>query len=174
MSAQKKMSAKPSPFTHIASDAERAERAKKLREVGATIKTKETLELLSNTFKIWANTDLAFACIHNILQLSVYNDAEMKDQMLLWKDLAQRNKINVLDGNNFTSKIDGKEYHFLTITPTDHEAMIDPIGMAVGFMVGGYIYGFRRKENRDAVFKYVKKFCKLTKEQYDKMMNDDE
>jgi hypothetical protein len=80
----------------------------------------------------------------------------------------------VLDGNNFTSKIDGKEYHFLTITPTTHEAMIDPIGMAVGFMVGGYIYGFRRKENRDAVFKYVKKFCKLTTEQYDKMMYGDD
>ena len=155
--------AQPSPFTHVASDEEREERRKKLNEKGIVIQTKETMKLLRNTFKIWAKTDLAFSCIHDILQLSVFNDAEMKDQMLLWKDLAQRHKITVLDGNNFTKAIDGKEYHFLTITPTTEDTMIDPIGIAVGFIVNGYIYGFRRKENRDAVFKYVKKFCKEKK-----------
>jgi hypothetical protein len=155
--------AKPSPFTHVASDEEREERRKKLNEKGVIIQTKETMKLLRNTFKRWAKTDLAFACLHDILQLSVYNDAEMKEQMLLWKDLAQRHTITVLDGNNFTKEIDGKEYHFLTITPITHDTMIDPIGIAVGFVVNGYIVGFRRKENRDAVFKYVKKFCKEKK-----------
>ena len=155
--------AKPSPFSHVASDEEREERRKKLNEKGVIIQTKETMKLLRNTFKKWAKTDLAFSCIHDILQLSVFNDAEMKEQMLLWKDLAQRHKITVLDGNNFTKEIDGKEYHFLTITPTTEDTMIDPIGIAVGFIVNGYVYGFRRKENRDAVFKYVKKFCKEEK-----------
>jgi hypothetical protein len=159
------MSAQPSPFSHVVSDAERDERRKKLNEKGVVIQTKETMKLLRNTFKIWAKTDLAFSCIHDILQLCVFNDAEMKGQMLMWKDLAQRHKITVLDGNNFTRAIDDKEYHFLTITPTTSDSMIDPIGVAVGFVVNGYIYGFRRKENRDAVFKYVKKFCKEEKQE---------
>jgi hypothetical protein len=148
-----------SPSYYVVSDEERKQRQKQLNGKSIIIHNKETMKLLRNTFNRWETTDIAFSCIHDILQLSVFNDAEMKQQMTLWKDLAKRGKIDLLDENNITETIDGKEYHFLTITPTTEDTITDPIGLAIGFIVNGYMYGFRHKDNRDAVFKYVKKFC---------------
>lgn len=151
---------KPSPFFHTVSDEERKDMREKLQGKAITIQTKETMKLLRNLFKRWGTTDLAFTCIHDTLQMSVFNDEEMRGQMLLWKDLAKQGKLEVLECNNYSHTIDGKEYYFLTITPIGHETMISPIGIATGFLVNGYVYGFRRKTNRDAVFQYVKKFCR--------------
>lgn len=151
---------KPSPFFQTVSDEERKEMREKLQGKAITIQTKETMKLLRNLFKRWGTTDLAFTCIHDTLQMSVYNDEEMRGQMLLWKDLAKQGKLEVLEGNNYSHTIDGKEYYFLTITPIGNETILSPIGVATGFLVNGYVYGFRRKTNRDAVFQYVKKFCR--------------
>ena len=82
--------------------------------------------------------------------------------MLLWKDLIKRGKLEVLECNNITREIHGKQYYFLTVNPIGHDANLDPIGLAIGFFVNGYIYGFRREANRDAVFNYLKKQMKKT------------
>jgi len=156
------------PTFHTITDEERKRLSNQLKGKPITIRTDETLKLLRNLFRNWASTDIGFSCIHDTLQLSVYNDAEMRGQMLLWKDLAKQGKIGVLECNNYTNQVHDKEIHFLTITPRNNTAMIDPIGIATGHMVNGYIYGFRRKTNRDAVFNYVKKFQSI----YFEMLND--
>lgn len=158
MSATKTV--KPSPFTHTPTAEERKEQQDALKGKPIVVKTDETKRLLRNLFKKWGTTDVAFCCIHDTLMMSVFNNNEMREQMILWKDLAKRGKLEVLEENNTTLEFEGKEYHFLTITPTPNKTNFDPVGVAMGFLVNGYCYGFRRKENRDAVFKYIKKQTK--------------
>ena len=105
-------------------------------------------------------SDIAFAFLHKINRFSLYNNSDMQLVMQDWKESAKQGKITVLECNNKTREINGKDFYILTITLQPNTEMVDPIGLALNFMVNGWVYVFRRKSNRDAVFNYVKKFCK--------------
>jgi hypothetical protein len=151
---------KPTAFNHIITDEERKQRQEELEGKPMLIQMKDTMKLINHTIKNMGTKDVCFCVIHDIMAMSVFNNEEMKRGLGLWKDLAKKNKLTVLECNNQTREINGKNYYLMTITPRPNNANYDPIGMALGFMVSGYIYVFRQEKNRDAVFGYIKKFCK--------------
>ena len=150
-----------SAFAYTPTTEERKKRQNELKGKALIIHKDDTLKTLKK-LKMMGTTDVAFSMIHDVMMLSVFNDKEMNQQMLLWKDLIKRGKLEVLECNNITREIHGKQYYFLTVTPIGQDANFDPIGLAIGFLVNGYIYGFRREANRDAVFNYLKKQMKKT------------
>jgi hypothetical protein len=87
------------------------------------------------------------------------NNEEMKEQMGIWKRQRKSGLITIQEGNNHTKMIDGKEWYILVVQPTDlTKCNIDRSGFGLDnevFMVSGFIYYFRRIENRDIVYKYV-------------------
>lgn len=151
---------KPSAFNYIHSDDERKKCREELNGKPVIVHTKDTLKLIRHTVKNMGTKDVCFSVIHDMMMMSVFNNEEMNDQMRLWKDLAKQGHLTVLECNNQTREIDGKNYYLMTITPCPNTANFDPIGMSLGFMVSGYIYVFKMEKNRDAVFGYIKKFCK--------------
>jgi hypothetical protein len=155
---------KQSAFNIVPTAEERKERQNELKGKALVIHTDDTLKTLKK-LKMMGTSDVAFSMIHDVMMLSVFNDKEMNQQMLLWKDLAKKGKLEVLECNNITRTIHGKEYYFMTVNPIGQNANFDPIGLAIGFLVNGYIYGFRREVNRDAVFNYIKKQMKKEKKE---------
>jgi hypothetical protein len=75
--------------------------------------------------------------------------------------IRQNGKLVIEEENNQTVKIQGREWYILVVQPTnDNDCSIDPMGFGYddgAFMVSGFIYHFTRKENRDAIYKYVMK-----------------
>jgi hypothetical protein len=107
-------------------------------------------------------TDICFTFIQHLMSFSVYNKEEMTDQMILWRDLAKKGKIEILAGNNREHKIDDKKVYSFIITPT-HDCNFCPVSLALGTLVSGYTYVFTKEENRDRIYNYLKKYC-ITKD----------
>jgi hypothetical protein len=108
-------------------------------------------------------TDIAFTFVQHLMDFSVLNKEEMNEQMKLWRNLAKEGKIQLYVENNMEYEVTGgekeKKVYSLVITPTG-DANFCPMSLAWGTMVSGFTYAFTKKENRDAVYAYVKKFCK--------------
>jgi hypothetical protein len=154
---------KPTTFNYTPTTEERKKRQDQLKGKSIIVHRDEVLKQLKQ-LNLMEKKDVAFSMIHDVMILSVYNNEEMSRQMLLWKDLAKRGKIEVLKTNNISETIHGKKYYFLTVNPIGQDANFDPIGLAIGFIVNGYIYGFTREVNRDAVFAYINKHMKKEEE----------
>jgi len=89
---------------------------------------------------------------------STANNDEFKPQMKIWKKFIKKGLIKCVEHNNVSKKADdGREWHLLTIQEAgkdNHD--IDGMGLFIfGYMVGGSVYAFQKKQNRDAVFKYI-------------------
>jgi predicted transcriptional regulator len=121
---------------------------------------KQVLEHIEHTLVQLDKTDVCISVIHTTGDISAYNNDEMREQMVVWKDLAKQGKLVVRECNNRTRQIKGKDHYLLTIQPVPNDTNMDPIGLALDFMVSGYIYLFKKEVNRDSVFNYIKKFCK--------------
>jgi predicted transcriptional regulator len=121
---------------------------------------KQVLEHIEHTLVQLDKTDVCISVIHTTGDISAYNNDEMREQMVVWKDLAKQGKLVVRECNNQTRQIKGKDHYLLTIQPVPNDTNMDPIGLALDFMVSGYIYLFKKEVNRDSVFNYIKKFCK--------------
>jgi hypothetical protein len=93
-----------------------------------------------------------------MMDFSIYNKKEMNDQMLSWRDLAKEGKLQMYPENNMEYEVDDKKVYTLVISSKGN-CNVCPISLAWGTMVYGYTYAFTKKENRDAVYGYVKKFC---------------
>lgn len=101
-----------------------------------------------------------FFCWHHKEQKTMWgNNAEMTEQMKIWRKQRKEGTLKILEANNKTFKIQGREWHILVIQDTDSKGNpFDPMGMGYDerqFHVFGFIYHFTRIENRDAVYKYV-------------------
>ena len=101
-------------------------------------------------------------CYHQAKQQKMWgNNEEMTEQMKIWRQQQKNGKLMMEEENNQTVKIQGREWYILVIQPTnDNDCSIDPMGFGYddgAFMVSGFIYHFTRKENRDAIYKYVMK-----------------
>lgn len=102
-------------------------------------------------------TDIGFSWIKHYGDFSIYNKEEMTGQMKQWKDLAKQGKLTVYEENNTEHDIEGKKIYCLVITPVGNETSFCPMSLALGVLVSGYTYAFTKKENRDAIFAYIKK-----------------
>ena len=64
--------------------------------------------------------------------------------------------------NNKEAIVNGQTWYFLVVQPYKNGKMVecamDPFGlMILGEMVDGYVYAFKLKHNRDAIYSYVMK-----------------
>jgi len=86
------------------------------------------------------------------------NNDELREQMKIWRKQRKQGVIEIHDYNNRTKQIDGKDWHILVVQQTgDDLGPIDTLGFGFDsvYMVSGFIYCFKRIENRDATYKYV-------------------
>jgi len=103
-------------------------------------------------------TDIVFFFVARSADFGVFNRDEMKQQMRLWKSQAKDGKITTYAENNKEYDVDSKKVYSLVISPKCVPQYC-PLSLAFGTMVSGWTYAFTKKENRDDVFTYVKKYC---------------
>ena len=101
-----------------------------------------------------------YFCFHQGVQdFSWGNNDELREQMKIWRKQRKDGLIEMLECNNHTKKINGTDWHILVLQQTgDYSGPFDPSGFGHDdgiFLVSGYIYYFKRIENRDATYKYV-------------------
>jgi len=106
--------------------------------------------------------DICWTYIVSERLLGVLNIKESQQQMKEWRKMALQGKLKIMDYNNVTKNIFNKEWHILVVQSYEDGEHVpqnpDPVGcMLMGYMVGGYIYAFQKKENRDDVANYVMK-----------------
>jgi hypothetical protein len=93
---------------------------------------------------------------------SLYNKGQSQNQMKIWRKLAKDGKIKIMEYNNKTKLINGVEHYIFVVQPYENEKMtdcnFDVTGlMILGEMVSGFVYLFKKKENRDVIYNYVMK-----------------
>jgi len=103
-------------------------------------------------------TDIVFFFVSRSADFGVFNRDEMKQQMRLWKAQAKDGKLNTYPANNEEYDVEGKMIYTLVISPKCVNQFC-PLSLALGTMVSGWTYAFTKKENRDDVYGYVKKYC---------------
>ena len=114
----------------------------------------------ANRGKTGDATEMAICFVHYHKQFSLLNRGELNEQMRIWKKQRKSGEVRIKRYNSKTAVVDGKEYHFFVVQPTENGKMVDcnfdPMGLFIlGEWVSGYIYAFTNKANRDAVEKYV-------------------
>jgi len=125
---------------------------------GSLVKMDDVRKMCRRILDIKNKTDIAFSFIHHMMDFGVFNKEEMNEQMIMWKGLAKKGKIQMYIENNQEYEVEGKKVYTLVVNPK-HDCNFCPMSLALGTMVSGYTYAFTKKENRDAVYGYVKKFC---------------
>ena len=87
------------------------------------------------------------------------NNDELKAQMKIWRKQRKDGLIEMLECNNHTKQIQGKDWYILVLQTTrEKEMTFDPTGFGFDdgvFLVSGFIYLFKHEQNRDATYKYV-------------------
>lgn len=100
-------------------------------------------------------------CLSFIIQandFAWFDNATMKEQMKLWRKQIRGNimKFDEVNNLNLTDN-DGNDWFIIVAQPVDDKHLhMNPFGVMIfGVLIGGYVYAFKTKENRDAVFKYL-------------------
>jgi hypothetical protein len=106
--------------------------------------------------------DICWFYHHGAHDIGIMNIKELKEQMKTWRKLALGGKIKIMDYNIKTKNIFNKEWHIFVIQKYEDGEHVpqnpDRAGcMLMGYVVSGYIYAFKKKENRDDVANYVMK-----------------
>jgi len=104
-----------------------------------------------------------FFCYHRGVQDFMWgNKDEATEQMKIWRQQKKKGILHMNPYNNQTKLINGQEWHILVVqqgaTPETIESIgIDRCGLGFDdtFLVDGFIYCFKQKENRDMIYKYV-------------------
>ena len=152
--------AHPSPFQFKPTPQWEQEQMAKLKKQGGVFMknedvTKHCKMILSKKNK----KDIAFAYIKHVNMFSVFNTEEMRDNMKLWKSHAKEGKLNVFPANIREYEMDGKKLYTFVLSPK-HDVGFCPISLFLfDTMVSGHTYVYTKKENRDSVYEYVKKYC---------------
>ena len=75
----------------------------------------------------------------------------------MWRKQRKEGVIQIIEYNNRTYDVDGKEYYSLVVQPSAF-CELDPLGLLkIGLMVSGFVYVFKNKTNRDIIYEYVNK-----------------
>ena len=70
--------------------------------------------------------------------------------------LRKEGVVTMSEENNGTIELEGKTFYYFVVQNTDEEEdTIDPLALANGVFVEGYVYFFIRSTNRDALYKYI-------------------
>lgn len=92
------------------------------------------------------------------------NKEEATGQMKMWRQQKKQGLIHINPFNNQTKLINGQEWYILVIQEGSSPETITPLGIdrcGLGFdcpyLVDGFIYCFKQKINRDAIYEYVMK-----------------
>ena len=104
-------------------------------------------------------TDIGFSWIKHYHDFCVFNKEEMTAQMKAWKTLAKEGKLTIYEENNKEFDVEGKTIYCLVITPKGSDTSFCPLALSLGMMVSGYTYAYTKKDNRDAIYSYIKKNC---------------
>ena len=106
-----------------------------------------------------------FFCFHREANDFMWgNKEEATEQMKMWRKQKKQGKIHISPDNNETKLIHGTTWYILVVQEGSSPETIEPVGIdriGLGFdniyLVDGYIYCFKQKENRDAIYEYVMK-----------------
>tara|TARA_R110000868_G_scaffold375794_1_gene640456 strand:- start:1234 stop:1734 length:501 start_codon:yes stop_codon:yes gene_type:complete len=128
-----------------------------------TIRSEDVRKTLKKIVNNKEKSDICFTYIRQVKDISVFNKEEMKPQMLAWKNLRKEKKLVIQEVNNETKIIGGKTFYILVVQPTNEDGVIqdagiDPLGIGFdegAYLVSGYIYIYKTKDNRDNIYKYV-------------------
>jgi len=119
--------------------------------------------------------DLALSFISHQSQFGWFDKKTITAQSKIWRKLALTGQSKINSFNNKEVVVDGYTWYFLVVQPYKPNGKFapcnfDPFGlMVLGEMVCGYIYAFKTKQNRDAIYSYVMKDIADSTEE-----NDDE
>jgi len=84
---------------------------------------------------------------------------DMREQAKMWKNaMKSGDQLQFLEANCQTKLINGEEWHILVCGHKTKDLGFDPLGMGFDdcqFLVSGFIYFFKNKENRDTIFKWL-------------------
>jgi len=84
---------------------------------------------------------------------------DMREQAKLWKKAMKAgDQLQFLEANCQTKLINGEEWHFFVCGHQTKDLGFDPLGMGFDdcqFLVSGFIYFFKNKENRDTIFQWL-------------------
>ena len=87
---------------------------------------------------------------------SWYSKQQITEQSKQFRDERKSGLITMMESNNGTIKLENKTFYYFVVQHTDPECdMIDPLAMANGLMVSGFVYYFTNQHNRDALYKYI-------------------
>ena len=137
-----------------------AQRHAELKAKGASVLHMDDLRTFVRKILTDKNkTDIGFTWIKHYHDFSVFNKEEMTAQMKQWKDLAKEGRLTVHEENNKDIDVEGKTIYCLVITPKKADTSFCPLSLAFGTMVSGFTYAFTKKDNRDAIYGYIKKNC---------------
>lgn len=152
--------AHPSPFQFKpTAQWEKEEMAKLKKQGGVLVKSEEVRKHCKMILSVKNKKDIAFAYIKHVNMFSVFNTEEMKDSMKLWKSHAKEGKLTMFPENNKDYEMDGKKLYTFVLSPKIDVGFC-PISLFLfDTMVSGHTYVFTKKENRDSVYAYVKKYC---------------
>jgi hypothetical protein len=126
------------------------------------INAKDQRNELQSAFNNKCLTDIAMGYIYAMKAYGFLNIDELRPLMKDWKKQRKEGVITIQEYNNSTKLICGKECYILTLQQLDANGKVDDTGLDIcglGFdspyLITGHTYIFRRKENRDMVYKYV-------------------
>ena len=107
--------------------------------------------------------DLALSFISYHSQFSWFDKKTITVQSKMWRKLALNGQTKINSYNNKEVVVDGYTWYSLVVQPYKpngkmDDCCFDPFGlMVLGEWVSGYIYAFKTKQNRDAIYSYVMK-----------------
>jgi hypothetical protein len=124
-----------------------------------TFNSVQLTEYLTHSVKDRQGGEIAWMWFVAKNDVSFYTKDIMRDQCKSWKKLIKEGKVHpVSEEFNASPIVGGKQFHTFCICPTDTE-LIDPTGFGWedgGAVIKGFIVYFKNKENRDALFNYLK------------------
>lgn len=102
------------------------------------------------------HTDLCFFYHHQLHGFDLYGKKSCYEMMTDFRPLFQSGRFFVMEDNCKEFTIKDRTYYSLVVQ--GHELNPDPGALLLcSFLVRGYVYFFKRKENRDSIFEYFKK-----------------
>jgi hypothetical protein len=108
--------------------------------------------------------ELFFCYIRRLKDFMWGNKEEATWQMKEWRKMKKQGLLYIDAFNNMTIHINGTTWYMLVIQSGSSPKTIKSVGidpMGIGFdspcFVDGYIYCFKQKANRDAIYEYVMK-----------------
>ena len=87
------------------------------------------------------------------------NAEELRLESKRWRQYAKEGKMKIHAYNNVAkTSFDGREWHLLVLTRNTEDVIADPAAaLLMKQFINGYVYFFKKKENRDSIYEYVMK-----------------